>query len=314
MSKASLQATKKWKQENATKPEKVYYDGAFPLYVNEVRNVDTNKRDAEGHIIREAKSFSEDGMDKQKDCLFVKKIMPVQGERDDSSNLTTPKPDWVFGFRVPQYPPKNLPKLSGNTKALIRVAPGLEHAFFAVEHKGAGDSIEAAENQAIRTGATLVAARRRLNEKAYGKTGAIIRTKESISVSSEGSQNNDPCNAAPRQSVIVNPGFTNLEKTGQLLSTAIDAHDFGADVESLAFSCTWVPHMAQIHVHWCEACDDGSEYYHMNHVKSYLLNREDDIREFGRDVHNIMDWGISKKRKNELEAMCRAIEGRERQS
>ena len=172
----SVKAIKHWRAANATNSEKAFFAEAIPMILKDARGVvPTNKRTFDGEIVHQATSFAEDGLGKQEDCSFVKSILPLRMEQAEVGlGLTNPKPDFVFGLVCPRYPDPDAPVLSEETKALIEVAPGLKHAFFAVENKGCQNSIEAAENQAMRAGATLVAAMRALQRKAKGTPDAAV--------------------------------------------------------------------------------------------------------------------------------------------
>ena len=192
--------------------------------------------------------------------------------------LTNPKPDFTFGFEDPANPPRTAPRLSSADIALITMAESLRHPFFVVENKSAQDPIEDAENQAIRSGAALVEARRQLEN-----------------------------NARP-------VGETEKE---------------GIDMNSFAFSCCWVPQYANIFVHWhelrkaeplnnpfdkptnefdgedraIEQSDTYSSIWHMNLIQGYTFSREGDMKEFRRDIDNILDWGVSLERKEALRVL-----------
>ena len=77
--------------------------------------------------------------------------------------ITDPKPDVTFGLREPEFPDPSLP-LPNGIQALLGVAPGMQHAFFVIEHKSIEESIGLAEVQATRDGAVLVKARMLLHE------------------------------------------------------------------------------------------------------------------------------------------------------
>ena len=255
----SLRQIKQWRIENATKDEATYFNGLMPQVIKDTRSQETSKRSFEGEIVSQAKTFDSDGLDKKRDPLFVKNILPQRLEMVEKKlGLTTPKPDFAFGLKRPRFPDPHAPTLPNEVDALIGVAPGLQHPFFVIENKGCEDSIETAENQAIRSGATLVAARRLLNQKAR---------------------------PAGEQEIG------------------------GADIDSFAFSCSWVPQMANIHLHWYELREDGLGVYHMSLLRGYLMSNKGDITDFRRDIHNILDWGVSTKRRKALEELVRKIAG-----
>lgn len=78
-------------------------------------------------------------------------------------DITNPKPDVTFGLRKPEFPGPSL-RLTNGIQALLGVAPGTHHAFFAIEHKSIKESIGLTEVQATRDGAVLVKARLLLHQ------------------------------------------------------------------------------------------------------------------------------------------------------
>ena len=191
---------------------------------------------------------------------------------------TNPKLDLTFGFEDPTNPPRTAPPLSSADIALIKMAESLRHPFFVVENKSAQDPIEDAENQAIRSDAALVEARRQLENS--------------------------------------------VRPVGEMDEEGIDMNFF-------AVSCCWVPQHANVFVHWHElrkdkslnnpfddptnerAGDDGaifqphtySSIWHMNLIQRYTFSREEDMKEFRRDIDNILDWGVSLERKEALRVL-----------
>ena len=255
----SLRKIKQFRAKHATEDEITYFAGLMPQVVKGTRQVASSKRTVDGEIVSQAKTFDSDDLSMRQEANFIKNILPGKVEAVEKVlGLTNPKPDRVFGLQQPRFPNPLDPKLSSEAQALVSVAPGTLHAFFAIKNKGCEDSIEAAENQAIRSGATLVAARRNLNQMAR-----------------------------------------NQEKDGN--------EQDGADNQSFAFSCSWVPQMANLHVHWYERMGDGVGVYHMNLLRAYLMVNQRDIQDLRHDIHNILDWGVSAKRKETLKAVVAGI-------
>ncbi|KAI4178994.1 MAG: hypothetical protein LQ348_005483 [Seirophora lacunosa] len=80
----------------------------------------------------------------------------------------------------------------------------------------------------------------------------------------------------------------------------------GADDETFVFTCAWEHGRADIFVSWQELLPQG-EITHMTWLESYALLKDQDIKEFCRDLHNILDWGIDPKRIVKLEQMLSDI-------
>ncbi|KAL9024975.1 MAG: hypothetical protein Q9196_006118 [Gyalolechia fulgens] len=81
----------------------------------------------------------------------------------------------------------------------------------------------------------------------------------------------------------------------------------GADDETFVFTCAWEHGRADILVSWQEVLPEG-DVTHMTWLESYALLKDQDIKEFCRDMHNILDWGIDPGRIARLERMALDIE------
>lgn len=301
--------------ENAIKDEKTFFVGMMPKVFKEARNVSIpEKRSFEDEVVYQAKSFKTDGLDQREDCLFVKNLLPLRTTSAEAAScgITTAKPDVVYGLKIPQHPDLDEPILKGETMAEIEVAPGLQHAFFSIDNKGSQNSIEAAENQAMRAGATMVRARRFLNRKTKGKVGPTIPENEAkgthTGITGAGTAND-----------VSDPFVTPADAEARTTATGLQAsgtqeEDLGVDISSFAFTCSWVPQMANIHIHWCERRQGGSEVYQMNLLRGYLMSDKDHLSHFRKDVHNILDYGVSPKRKETLKQLERDIAKHERES
>ena len=279
MKPESIQKITYERAKNATTGELSYFRKLKPQFIKDDRLVETKKRSFAEEIVYRSKSWADDGLDDKSDVPFVRGILFQDLQRTEAQlGLTNPKPDFTFGFQDPSNPPRTAPRLSSADIALIKMAESLRHPFFVVENKSAQDPIEDAENQAIRSGAALVETRRQLEN-----------------------------NAKP---------VDETEKEG-------------IDVNSFAFSCCWVPQYANIFVHWhelrkdeplnnpfdksanepsgedrvTEQPDTYSSIWHMNLVQGYTFNRVGDMKEFRRDIDNILDWGVSPERKESLRVL-----------
>ena len=309
----SLKKIKKWRAENATSNEKTYLAGVVPLVLKDARSVPTNKRTFPDQIKSEVKSFDSDDLHRREDQLFVKDVLPLRTPKDAARlGLTTAKPDFVYGLKPARHPDQSQLLLSLNSKCLKNVAPGLDYPFFTVDGKGCSHSIEAAENQAQRSGATMVAARAGLNDKAKGKLEVAMPEHQNASTSALADT------AAINDATAIDPSSTATHATAdtillgpQLYET--NQEDLGPDIESFAFTCSWTPQMAKLHVHWREYRPNGIKIYHMNCLGIYRMGVDSDLRAFRSDVHNILDWGISAKRRDILKELELEIAKNERE-
>lgn len=66
----------------------------------------------------------------------------------------------------------------------------------------------------------------------------------------------------------------------------------GADLDAIAFSCTWDVTVSELWIHWHETLDDGKGLFHMNRLGQYLTGNQEHLTQFRHDVHNILDWGV----------------------
>ena len=313
----SIQSIKIWRAENATKDEKTYFAGIVPKIFKEMRGGPASKKRSFGEeVVRQAESFFKtDGLDQREDCLFTKGLLPLRTSSAEAAaqGVKTAKPDFVYGLRCPRHPDLDAPILTNDTKTKIGVAPGIQHAFFSVDNKGSQQSIEAAENQAMRAGATMVSARRYLDRKAKGKVGPLLPGNEvtgTDAVTADTATLTDAAMSDP----LVSPADAeaNTPVSGPQANESQE-EDLGVDTSSFAFTCSWVPQMANLHVHWCERRPGGSEVYHMNLLRGYLMSDNDHLSNFRKDVHNILDYGVSTKRKEILKQLERDIAKHERE-
>lgn len=247
MRSKSLLKIKKWRKENATAPEDKYFAKLLPQVVGESRTTFSTEASSQ------RKSFSSDELEEASKVMLNRGVLYKEGRSIEKKlGLTNPVPDVVWGLKVHQNPSRNAPRLGNAPTALIKLAPGVRHPFCVMEDKGSDEPIEAAENQAIRSGGALVEARRQLKK--------LAREKD-------------------------------------------ETEAVGVDLDCIAFSCSWVPQQANIHVHWHELTKDGYSIWHMNFLQGYKFSNSSDMSQFRHDIHNILDWGVSPARKRTLHAL-----------
>ena len=229
----SLKAIKQWRKENSTAPEDGYYSKLLPKIVKDSRST---FGDIAAYV---TKSFQSDELHEATKAVLNRNVLYQHREDIEKKlGLTNPVPDHLWGLKIPHNPPRNAPKLITAATALIKLGGDVRWAGFAMEDKSADDPIEAAENQAIRSGAALVESRRQLK--------ALAR------------------------------------KPGE--KEAVDVN-----VDYIAFSCSWVPQLANIHVHWYELTEEGHPIWHMNLLEGCRFSRDADMKRFRHNIHNILD-------------------------
>ena len=165
MQEKSQRAARKILHENETQNEKTLFGKLRPLVIPKERTIKTAKRDLEGELVLICREFDDDGLEMIEDCQFVKSLVPGKDFTSEEKimGITDPKPDVTFGLRKPQFPDPSL-RLPNAIQALLGVAPGMQHAFFVIEHKSIDESVGGAEVQATRDGAVLVKARMLLHQ------------------------------------------------------------------------------------------------------------------------------------------------------
>ena len=254
---ASTRAIEKYRTENATSDEKSYFEDLIPKVIKDARGqMVPAKRRFDREIIVQGKTFESDGLDRRSQRSFHQHALPKREDAIEKQlGLSIPAPDYTYGLKVPTFPDPEQPVLPAEAKTNIAICSGLRHPFFVIENKGCEGSIEEAENQAIRSGAALVAARHQLKK------------------------------------------MTNDDRE----------QETGPDHESFAFSCTWIPQFAKVFVHWREQRANDISIYHMNCLRIYLLDEGASVGQFRSDVHNILDWGVSKQRIDQLQELERQI-------
>lgn len=230
------------KTKIATKDEKLFFAGQYPLMIKGARSVPIKKRTFQEHIVFEAKNYADDGLDHREDCLFVKNILPLRMSIAQAARqgITTPKPDLVFGFTRPRHTPIDEPVLSIETKALIGLAPEIEYPFFSTNNKGSQKSIEAAENQALWSGTAMIAANAALNREADRKLELLPR--QDHAVDTDGVAANTPTIS---DSIMSDTSVDAADATINTIAPPQQANetnqeDYGADMDSFAFTCSWV--------------------------------------------------------------------------
>lgn len=69
-----------------------------------------------------------------------------------------------------------------------------------------------------------------------------------------------------------------------------------ADSSTVAYSMVLSPRSASIYVHWAEVTKK-QVIYHMHCAGAYAIERDKGLKECRAAVNNILDWGLSERRK-----------------
>ena len=92
---------------------------------------------------------------------------------DELPKVKNPRPDLYFGTSADGYNAIS-EMINKRYSRYSMISRGLYHAAFAVKAKGVLHSIEEAENQSCRDGATMVYARRRFNTAQYDEAPSVL--------------------------------------------------------------------------------------------------------------------------------------------
>ena len=277
---------------NATTGEKAYFQHLNPAVLKDNYTKVSAKRDFEGEIKRQQRSFEEDdNLISRQDVLFPSCVQPyTPGEE---LGLTSPKPDWLYGIRLDMNPQPD-ERIPGSVLPFVSFGTDMLHIFFAIENKGCEGTIEQAENQCLRTGAAMVYARCQLNKMADEATNQTIVNTTNPADASVATNQLEPTTGAA---------------TGLATPPASSSTFAAPDYDSFYFTCAWIPGMARIFVHWHENMGAGRQgILHMTRMKEFLASREEDLTELRMVGHNIFDWGIHINQKASKAALAKIVE------
>lgn len=102
----------------------------------------------------------------------------------------------------------------------------------------------------------------------------------------------DGCNEASRDGIaIVSAARELCEKAG------INMKTLGPDENTYVYSAVMDTKVMEWYVHWAEVTDGGNVRYHMNTVvENRLLKGENALGNLRSPTHNILDWGLMKRK------------------
>ena len=165
MQERSQRAAMKTLHMNETLNKQTLFGQLRPLVLPKERTLKTTKHDLAGELVLILREYGDDGLQIIQDCQFVESLVPGKDftSEEKAMGITDPKPDVTFGLREPKFPDPSV-RLPNDIQALLGAAPGMQHAFFVIEHKSIEESIGLAECQATRDGAVLVKARMLLHQ------------------------------------------------------------------------------------------------------------------------------------------------------
>ena len=168
VSDRSIKHVHKYMRENAVASEQTLFPDLIAMVLPPSRTVPGKNRALDDDTVQMiSESYDDYNLGRVKDPMFVKSLLPADMPKEEKRfGLTTPNPDYVWGKKKPQFPDDGPDE---DLKALVGVCPGLRFPFLLFENASADKPIAKAENQAIRSGATLVNARRLLLQQARAR-------------------------------------------------------------------------------------------------------------------------------------------------
>ena len=203
--------------------------------------------------------------------------------------ITSPRPDLAYGFDFEAF--------DGFYKEILHQTTGGKITgqqfctFFAVEAKCGEQSIEAAENQCCRTGATMAKSRRDMALTLVEqqtllhdlRASTIAMPSQSTDLAAPTSGDVTPAQT-PSSNLSVEHPLTASENPIQHMDT-------------ISFTLAVCPQIAKMSIHFAETWPDGRTEWQMHSLKSYLLEECDYVQELHHDIDNILDWGCTTRKK-----------------
>ena len=199
--------------------------------------------------------------------------------------ITTPRPDLAYGFEFDAFDEiyqEILHQTSGG-----RITGQQFCTFFAVEAKCGEQSIEAAENQCCRTGATMAKSRRDM-ARALVEHKTLLQNLRASTIATP-SQSTDL--AAPTSGHATPAQTPSFNLSVEQPSTA--STEPTPDKDTICFTLAVTPQIAKMCIHFAETWPDGHSQWQMHGLKSYLLEECDHVQELHHDIDNILDWGCT---------------------
>lgn len=203
--------------------------------------------------------------------------------------IATPRPDIGYGFdfeAFSQLHSEMLHQTPGGTITSQQFC-----TFFAVEAKCGERSIEEAENQCCRTGATMAKSRRDMSRALIEKRAFLQTLRPAVlamplpSTDPEAptSDHMTPAQAPSSDLPVNQPSSASNQPT--------------QDIDTVSFTLAVCPQIAKMCIHFAETWPDGHTEWQMHGLTSYLLERSDGLAELRHDIDNILDWGCTKRKK-----------------
>lgn len=297
ISETLVQTIKKY----ANKGERTFMFHLWKALLNDTRQVPDREltlEDDPGLFQWAAKAWDKDHIWGKWEADFAPDKCPTLEKTGDAivdavfsgvPRITSPRPDIVYGFDFDAFDKVHREILHQTTGGNIT---GQQFCtFFAVEAKCGEHSIEEAENQCCRTGATMAKSRRDIAQ-ALANQKTLLQNLRASTI------------ATPLQSTdLVAPtsGHMTAAKTPssnlsvEQPSTA--SNNPTQDMDTISFTLAVCPQIAKMSIHFAETWPDGHTEWQMHRLKSYLLEECDHLQDLHHDIDNILDWGCTTRKK-----------------
>ena len=205
--------------------------------------------------------------------------------------ITSPRPDIAYGFEDDAFEKNHQQVLHEITGGKITNQQFC--TFFAVEAKCGERSIEEAENQCCRTGATMAKSRRDMNRALIDKRALLKDLRASIATPSQSTEGDL---AAPASGPVISTQTSPFNSSVEQPLTASNGPT--QHMDTISFTLAVCPQIAKISIHFAETWSNGRRTeWQMHELKSYLLQDRRCLQELHHDIDNILDWGCSTRKK-----------------
>ncbi len=203
--------------------------------------------------------------------------------------ITSPRPDLAYGFEFDAFDEIYQEILHQTIGGKIT---GQQFCtFFAIEAKCGEQSIEAAENQCCRTGATMAKSRRDM-ARALVEQKTLLQDLRASTIATP-SQSTDL--VAPTSGHVTPAQTPSSNLSVEQPSTA--SKNPIQHMDTISFTLAVCPQIAKMSIHFAETWPDGRTEWQMHRLKSYLLEECDHVQELHHDIDNILDWGCTTRKK-----------------
>lgn len=204
--------------------------------------------------------------------------------------ITSPRPDLAYGFDFKAFEEAHrgiLHEVKGG-----KITKQQFCTFFAVEAKCEEGTIEDAENQCCRTGATMAKSRRDMHQALIKARNRLQELRAAIATPS---QSTEADLAAPTSGPVIPTQTPPSNSAVDQPSTASNAPTQHED--TISFTLAVCPQIAKMSIHFLETWPGGRTEWQMLALKSYLLQDPKNLRELHHDIDNILDWGCTTRKK-----------------